>query len=117
MPDHLNYKREMDVFSYDLKIKFTIDVICGRDPFSLRGTNQLRLGSLVLLRLDYNGKAHRNPDLKLVSCNHLHQYKEGYGVSWAISPPSCAFREFDDPRRTLHEFLKYCDVVEILTIR
>jgi len=45
-----------------------------------------------LVRLDLNGSPHRNPDLTLIPCPHLHIYKEGYGDKWAYILPDFFFR-------------------------
>ena len=43
--------------------------------------------ALVLLRLDIDGPPHRNPDGEEIPCPHLHTYREGFGVKWAIPAP------------------------------
>ena len=64
-------------------------------------------GNTPLLRLDIDGPEHQNPDGTILSRNHLHIYREGYEVRWAIDIPE----EFVDPNdliTTLINFLEYC---------
>ena len=68
--------------------------------------------SIVLARLDVNGRAHRNPDKTKISTPHLHLYREGFNDKWAFPVPREHFTNFDDPWIILEEFLKFCNVVE-----
>ena len=114
MPDHINYKQSLELVSFEPTVNFMVDIVCSRDASLLKGANQLRLGSFVLLRLDYNVKnPHKNPDGKIVQGSHLHRYIEGFRERWAIRPPETVFSEFTDRKRTLREFLKYCNVVDV----
>lgn len=95
-------------------MNFIVDVICARDKNCLRGSNQLRIDSTVLLRLDYNvDDPHRNPDGSMLKGSHLHMYVEGFRERWAKELPATVFSDFTDKQRTLCEFLKYCNVEEI----
>lgn len=61
---------------------------------------------VVLLRLDVGGAEHTNPDGTIVSENHIHIYKEGYGDKWAYELP----KEIVNPEdliQTTIDFLNY----------
>ncbi len=64
----------------------------------------------ILLRLDLDGPPHENPDGTLVTCPHLHVYREGYGTKWAYAPPAGAFSDITNLVRTFLDFLAYCNV-------
>lgn len=117
MPNHIEYKRMRKLVSINHDINFLLDITCARNPNSSQGTNQLRVETGVLLRLDYNVTApHTNPDGKILLGSHLHRYVEGFRARWASRPSDQVFSEFTDRRRTLREFLEYCNVREIPTI-
>lgn len=114
MPDHINYKQTLELVSIEPKGNFDLDVICKRNPNSDQGTNQLRMGKVVLFRLDYNVIVpHKTPDSEYVYGSHLDRFVEGFNDQWAKKAPTTVFSEFKDQRRTLREFLKYCNVVDI----
>lgn len=72
---------------------------------------------VVLVRLDFGGAPHRNPDGTEIGSPHLHLYREGFGDKWAIPVPSGPFGDLSDPWRTLMDFMQYCNIVEVPTIR
>lgn len=78
-----------------------------------KGTYQNRARQVVVLvRLDFGGPPHRNPDGQKVGTPHLHVYREGFGDRWAYPAPSDRFHDLDDPWRTLKDFMRFCNVVE-----
>ena len=98
--------------SLDARDAFTLDVARGRLDLR-KGTNQLRTQQvLILVRLDYNGAPHRNPDEEEIASPHLHLYRQGWGDKWAIPLPDGAFTNLSDHWTTLQDFLRYCSVVE-----
>jgi hypothetical protein len=91
--------------------KFCLDIRRGRIDLR-KGTYQKRGREVVtLVRLDFGGAPHRNPDESEVPSPHLHIYKEGYGDRWAYPVPS-SFTNTSDLRKTLDEFMTYCNVTE-----
>lgn len=38
---------------------------------------------IILIRADFGRKQHANPDDTIISGNHIHIYREGFGTSWA----------------------------------
>lgn len=96
--------------SIDEREAFSIDVSRGRVELT-RGKNQSRgRGVVVLLRLDYCGAPHRNPDGEEMPCPHLHVYRAGFGDKWALPLPQGVFTNFSDHVVTLVEFMQYCNV-------
>ena len=97
--------------SADKREKFFLDISRGNINL-LKGTYQNRARHVVVLvRLDFGGAPHRNPDDTEVSCPHLHIYREGYGDKWAIPAPLDRFPAIDDLSKTLDDFMAYCNIV------
>jgi hypothetical protein len=68
--------------------------------------------AIPLVRLDFGFKPHRNPDDELIPSPHLHRYREGYDLQWAMPLPMELFSTTDDLWSLLFEFMKYCNVTE-----
>lgn len=98
------------LISVDEREKFILDVRRGRVDL-LKGTNQLRARQvIVLLRLDYHGPPHRNPDDEVIDCPHLHVYREGFADKWAQPLPDGVFSNLDDHWQTVQDFMQHCNV-------
>lgn len=105
---HQNEIKQMVLSGHDSKRRYIIDVNRKGQIRVSKCTYQNRVNSnIVLLRLDIDGPDHQNPDGKMLSRNHLHIYREGYGDRWAIEVPSC-FIDSNDLIQTLINFLEYC---------
>ncbi len=99
--------------STNLRENFIIDISRGRINL-LKGTNQLRAHQvIVLVRLDFSGPPHRNPDGEEIPCPHIHIYKEGYGDKWAYSLPEGIFADLSDGMQTIQDFMQYCNVTTL----
>lgn len=72
---------------------------------------------MILARLDFGGRPHRNPDHTRVASPHLHLYREGYADKWAFPVPVGRFANVADAWRTLEDFMQFCNVVEPPIIR
>lgn len=98
--------------SKDKRESFMLGVQRGR--IDLKKGSYLTLGRqvIILARLDFGGRPHKNPDGVEMSCPHLHVYREGFSSKWAISVPNNHFHDLSDPWVTLHNFMRYCGVVE-----
>lgn len=71
--------------------------------------------STLLIRLDVDAPPHPNPDKTKVHSPHIHIYREGYGLKWAIPAPSEL--KHPDLAVVLQRFLVYCSVVgEVLVM-
>lgn len=102
---------EFDVFSDAPRKCFAINahrrnIIISMCSFQTR----TRSSSVVLARLDINGKPHRNPDGKVIEGTHLHLYNEVYRDKVAYPLPD-VFTNVEDLYLTLDQFLDYCHVV------
>ena len=96
--------------SLDRHEQFLLDLSRGRIDL-LKGKFQDRARqAVVLVRLDFGGAPHRNPDGAEVACPHLHIYRENYGDKWADPVPSsflaCGTTSFD----MLNAFMDYCAI-------
>lgn len=77
----------------------------------VKGTYQNRYRQIVILvRLDFGGQSHRNPDGEEISSPHIHIYKEGYGDKWAFPLPNKEFTEGIDRWQMLKDFMRYCNI-------
>jgi len=106
-----NDRYAIPLFSEDGHEEFYLDIYRGRIDF-LRGKYQTRVRqSEVLVRLDFNGSPHRNPDGQEIPCPHIHLYREGFGDKWAFPIPD-SFSNMTNLATTLDEFMTYCNVVD-----
>ena len=71
---------------------------------------------MVLLRLDIDGPPHRNPDGEEIPCPHLHTYREGFGVKWAIPAPIHRYPNTLDLLSTFEAFLLECNIIGPLRV-
>ena len=91
---------------------FLLDVSRGRIDL-MKGTYQNRARqTVVLVRLDFGGPPHRNPDGEEIGSPHLHLYREGYGTKWAALLPKDKFPASGDLWRTLEDFMRYCNITK-----
>jgi len=100
------------LMSQDKREEFILDIYRGRIDL-LKGTYQNRARQvIVLVRIDFGGAPHRNPDGAEVPCPHLHLYREGFGDKWAEPLPIGKFPNIDDLWLTLEDFMDFCNVVD-----
>lgn len=98
--------------SQDKRENFLLDIRRGRIDL-MKGTYQNRGRQVVVLvRLDFGGSPHRNPDGEVIECPHLHVYREGYGDKWAVPVPGDQFSDIANAWQTLQDFMLYCNIVE-----
>ena len=98
--------------SQDRREDFLLDIYRGRIDL-LKGTYQSRARQvIVLVRIDFGGAPHRNPDGIDVPCPHLHLYREGFGDKWAVPLPADKFPNIGDLWQTLEDFMQFCNVVD-----
>ena len=90
--------------SPDKREQFLLDIRRGRIDL-LKGTYQTRARQVVVLvRLDFGGAPHRNPDDQEIGSPHLHLYREGYGDKWAVEVPAEHFPRIADLWGTLEDY-------------
>lgn len=100
------------LMSQDKREEFILDIYRGRIDL-LKGTYQNRARQvIVLVRIDFGGAPHRNPDGAEVPCPHLHLYREGFGDKWAQPLPVDKFPNVGDLWQTLEDFMDFCNVVD-----
>lgn len=98
--------------SADRSESFLLDLRRGRLALG-KGTYQNRARQVVVIaRLDFGGAPHRNPDGEEINSPHLHLYREGFGDKWAIPLSDHTFPSIDDPWQTLHDFMRFCNIVK-----
>jgi hypothetical protein len=91
---------------------FILDISRGRIDLK-KGTYQNRANkTVILIRLDFGGQPHTNPDGEEIPSPHLHLYREGYGDKWAMVLPIDKFSQISDLRQTLEDFMCYCNIIE-----
>ena len=96
--------------SLDKREQFLLDISRGRIDL-LKGNYQNRARQvIVLVRLDFGGAPHRNPDDEEISSPHLHIYREGFGAKWAVPAPVDNFSDTSDLWRTLEDFMRFCNI-------
>ena len=96
--------------SEDRRTNFFLDLSRGRISLA-KGKYQNRVHqSVILVRLDFGGAPHRNPDGVEMTCPHLHIYREGYGDKWAFAVPVDKFSNISDAWTTLQDFMRYCTI-------
>jgi hypothetical protein len=97
--------------SPDKRENFLLDIRKGRIDLS-KGSYQNRSRQVIILvRIDFGGSVHRNPDGAEVQCPHLHLYREGYGDKWATPLPA-DFSDTVDAMNLLDAFMRYCNIIE-----
>jgi hypothetical protein len=103
--------------SPDKRESFLLDISRGRIDL-MKGTYQNRARQVVILvRLDFGGPPHRNPDGVEIQCPHLHIYREGFGDKWAVPVPNDRFPNLNDLWLTLESFMRYCNITQTPNIR
>jgi hypothetical protein len=99
------------------KESFLLDISRSRINLA-KGTYQNRGRKIVVLvRLDFGGPPHRNPDDAEIPTPHLHIYREGYGDKWAFPISSEEFSDIANLSQTLEDFMRYCNITERPSIR
>ena len=89
-------KIEIPLISVDGKENFILDISKGKINIK-KGKYQNRAHKLiVLIRLDFGGPPHRNPDGEEIPSPHLHIYREGFGDKWAYPIPNDIFSDMDE---------------------
>ena len=91
--------------SSDRRERFMLDISRGQINL-LRGKYQNRARQMVILvRLDFGGTPHRNPDGEEIASPHLHIYREGFGDKWAIPVAKDDFPDVTDLWHTFQDFM------------
>jgi hypothetical protein len=97
--------------SADRRENFYLDIwrsgiVLGKGRYQNRARNVV-----ILVRLDFAGAPHRNPDGTELPCPHLHIYREGFADKWAIPLPADRFGNINDAWQSLMDFMAFCSLV------
>ena len=98
--------------SSDGREEFALDLYRGQIVLAKCTYQNRARHAIVLARVDISGSPHRNPDGQIVSCPHLHVYREGYADKWAQPLPAEVFTKPADCWQTLDDFMDFCHVTE-----
>ncbi len=101
------------LISPDRRENFFLDLYRGRIDLQ-KGTYQNRSRQvIVLVRLDFGGQPHRNPDGEEVPAPHLHVFREGFADKWAVPAPLDSFPHLGTNLwETLNDFMIFCNVTK-----
>ncbi|MDI6776966.1 MAG: hypothetical protein QMD03_06970 [Syntrophales bacterium] len=100
------------LLSINRRENFLLDIWRGRVDL-LKGNYQNRARQVVILvRLDFGGSPHRNPDGEEIPSPHLHLYREGFGDKWAMPVPCELFPHINDLWKMLEDFMRYCNIIQ-----
>ena len=91
----------------------TFQVTITRSQIDLAKVNHHLTGKQIvgLVRLDLGVTAkHRNPDDEWIRGPHLHLYREGDELKWAVPLPSEGFDPGDDLLTHLQKFFAFCQI-------
>jgi len=100
------------LLSENRREQFFLDISRGSIDLA-KGTYQNRSHqTVILIRLDFGGRPHRNPDGEEVPSPHLHVYREDYGDKWAMTVPADRFPKLEDMWQTLLDFMDFCNIIE-----
>lgn len=107
-----------ELSSLDLKESFLLDI--WRNGFNLsKFTFQNRSRVIyTLVRVDFGGSLHQNPDGNIVHCPHIHLYREGYNDKWAY--PISDYSEFKNSNNlvtALQDFSNFCHIIQLPPIQ
>ena len=98
--------------SADKREDFLLDIRRARIDLS-KGTYQNRARQVVILvRLDFGTKPHRNPNGDIIESPHIHIYRGGFGHKWADPINKKHFSKPDDIWQLLKDFMKFCNITE-----
>ena len=105
-------KLSLGLTSRDKREVFILDITRGRIDLA-KGTYQNRAKQVIsLVRVDFGGPPHTNPDGETIQTPHIHIYREGFGDKWAMPLPADRFSNTTDAWELLQSFYSFCAIVE-----
>ena len=91
---------------------FILDITRGRIDLR-KGTYQNRAKQVIpLVRVDFGGPPHTNPDGEMIQTPHIHIYREGFADKWASPIPADFCLDPSDAWQLLQGFYIRCAIVE-----
>ena len=103
--------------SSDRKENFFLDIGRGRINFNKGNYQNRGRNVVVLVRLDFGGSPHRNPDGTEIESPHIHIYKEGFGDKWAYPLQDYNLSDRYDIVTAFIDFANFCNIKEIPEIQ
>ena len=108
----------------DETLTYTLQAVNSLETFSLRVERktifELRRSKFntsftrePIFRLEVEGRPHINPDGEKIGRNHVHVYKEGYGLSWTYPLETFSetlFKNPDEFNSLFADFCEYCNI-------
>ena len=98
--------------SVDQREQFFLDLSRGRINLNKVKVQNRGRQVVVLVRLDFGGPPHRNPDGEEIPVPHLHVYREGYGDKWAMPVPADQFQAIGHVWTMYEDFLRFCNITQ-----
>lgn len=98
--------------SVDKREHFLLDISRGRIDLRKGKYQERGRNVIVLVRLDFGGAPHRNPDGQEITCPHLHVYRQGFGDKRATEVPPDRFPNANDLWRLLQDFMRFCNITK-----
>jgi len=96
--------------SCDKTHNFLFDINSSRLQISKHTFQTRTHGVIPLIRLDINSRPHINPDQTDAGRTHLHRYRSGSGLDWAVALPE-TFGNPNDIFGLLHRFMDECRII------
>ena len=100
------------LISADKRENFILDITRSQIKLTKATYQNRARQAIILMRLDLDGPPHTNPgpDYQQIPCPHLHIYREGYGVKWAIPAPVDRYPNVEDLLSALFAFMRHCNI-------
>lgn len=105
----MGQKETWEAESYEHE-RFLLDVRRGRKRIVQVTLQERYQGNEILVRVDYDGPPHMNPDGTIIETPHVHLYRAGYNDRWAFPLPPELIGESGSAEQILHSFLAFCGV-------
>jgi hypothetical protein len=100
------------LLSADKREEFILDISRNRIELTRKGKYQTRAKTTVpICRLCF-AKPHRNPDGTEIPDTHLHVFRDGYELKWAVPLDPALFTNPEDRMQLLHEFLAHVNITK-----
>jgi hypothetical protein len=96
--------------SLDKRENFVLDITRGQLKLTKASYQNRVRQAIILLRLDIDGPAHRNPNDEEIPCPHLHVYREGYGDKWAEPIPAHLYPDTKSLFLIFEAFMGHCNI-------
>lgn len=93
---------------------FTLNVSRGQVFELVKSKLNTSYRKIPIVRVEFNARPHLNPDGTKTGRDHIHIYKEGYGMSWAYDLSTFDEKYFHDPANFNSLFVDFCSYCNIM---